>query len=121
MMTQLLRANGISLFLSWADLGHGDWCRLQLEVDGAVFTLGAEAKSVVFERLARALADELPASTTKIEGISATWLLSLAEEHSSVFAAEIEGRRTLFFQGPDGRLLARAVLSDSERWAWMKQ
>ena len=95
------------------------WCQLQLHIEDQILQLGADKKDVVVRRLSHALEDVLEGSPTRsIQGTGVTWVLSLSERHSSIYVAQCDESRVLFFQGEDGSLLARVELVSKERRSW---
>ena len=100
--------------------GETGWCKVELWDGQRQYPLGADSRSVVIERLSRGLADKLegpPAGS--IEGVAVTWILSLAERHTSVYSADVGGIRQFYFQGADGSLIARICLTDNDRQKWL--
>jgi hypothetical protein len=96
------------------------WCEVLLEKGARRYTLGAEAVTIVVERLLRGLADKLVGqSAGEIENVAVRWVLSLAERHASVYAADVGDQRVLFFQAEDGSLISRVPLSDAVRQMWL--
>jgi hypothetical protein len=48
-----------------------------------------------------------------------TAILSLAEHHASIYAADRAGLRTLYFQNGDGKVFGRLDLGREEREHWI--
>jgi hypothetical protein len=98
------------------------WCQIELKTDGKVFALGADTKRVVTARLLSAISDSLTSKPSgQIRGLAVHWIMSLAERHCSIYAADVETDRQLFFQGADGELLAVVVLSAQMRKEWLHE
>jgi hypothetical protein len=97
-----------------------DWCDVVLH-SGGVHPLGAETRGVIVERLLRGLQGDAPEPNAgEIEGVGVGWVLSLAERHSSIYAADRERLRLLFFQDADGKLIVRIDLSSDDRKDWVR-
>lgn len=118
-MVIVLTSGPVTLTLS-ADASG--WCKVQLAHAGQLLQLGADTKSVVIERLMQGLLDELRGqSSGLIDGINVTWVLSLAERHTSIYAAQHEHKKLLFFQDADGKVVARIELTDEDRQRWLRE
>jgi hypothetical protein len=114
-----LQAGGSVLRLT---CDHRNWCRASLrtpiECDRE---LGADDKNVLTGRLRGALAGNIGTAIGKIEGVDVSWVTSLSENHSTIYAAEIGADLELFFQDATGNLAARIRLSSLVRAQWMQQ
>jgi hypothetical protein len=101
------------------DCDTSQWCEVTLDANG-IHQLGSETRSVLVERLVRGLRGELSAPTSgELDGVPVAWVLSLSERHASIYAADREGIRTLYFQDADGKLIARLDLEREERERWI--
>lgn len=109
------------LLLTWSDLGAGDWCQVELRRGHEQLQLDAEAKHIVFERLARGLSDDVGDATSQMSGVPVTWVLSLAERHSSISVTRTRDRRRVFVRGPSGAVVATFELSSDERKKWERE
>lgn len=117
MVIVLQSADG-ELRLSADDTG---WCTVELLTSGGRHQLGADAFDVVMTKLSRGLDEKLPGqSSGTIKGVDVQWVLSLAERHCSVYAADVDDRRVLFFQGADGNLLDKLRLDEIDRARWLE-
>lgn len=96
------------------------WCEVDLSLRGRTVRLGADQQQLVTDRLASALEDELKGDVTGvINGINVVWVLSLCEDHATIFAADADVRRVLFFQDSSGSLLGSANLTAEDRMQWL--
>jgi hypothetical protein len=119
MARTIFDAFGSSLVL---ESGKNDWCRVTLILGGRALKLGAETRPLLFERLRRGLVDELSAPDGRsIDGIDVVWVLSLAEHHATLYAADRGEERILFVQAGDGSLVGRLVLYANDRRRWMAE
>jgi hypothetical protein len=118
MVTKLTASGATTLTLSTEE--GGQWCSLILLVGGRVHELGADDLTVIKQRLARAVSDVLAGDKGgKIDGLEVTWIASLSERHASIYAADENGHRLIFFADERGQLLARVELQDDERRRWL--
>ena len=109
-MVIVLQSTDGELRLSADDTG---WCTVELLTSGGWHQLGADAFDVVMTKLSRGLDEKLPGqSSGTIKGVDVQWVLSLAERHWSVYAADVDDRRVLFCQGADGDLLDKLRLDE---------
>ena len=95
------------------------WCRVSLHSEQGSTALGGDTRTVIVERLRAALSDETTSPVAGVlRGVEVRWVLSLAEEHATLFIGNYSGRRTLFIQAHDGSLLETLMLSceDVVRW-----
>jgi hypothetical protein len=98
------------------------WCRVELARDGKVEVLGADAGDKVIRRLAAGMRESFSGSAAgMIKGIPVYAVMSLFEEHCTIYAADAHGSRLLFVQRPDGSLLATVTLTHEQRAAWLAQ
>lgn len=97
-------------------VNQSDWCQLELHTADRILKLGAETQYVLVQRLSLALRDKIEGKTVgSIQGVDVAWVLTLAEEHCSMYVGQVGSERVLFIQSEDCTLLARLNLSDSER------
>ena len=98
------------------------WCQVELATEGSTTALGAETKRIVTERLLTGLTDSLTGkSAGQIHGVTVRWVMSLSERHCSVYAGDVGTDRHLFFQASGGELLATVVLSEQQRYNWLRE
>jgi hypothetical protein len=98
------------------------WCDVALVTRGNRHQLGADTLKAVAAKLSNGLKDGLEGEASgTIDDVKVRWVLSLAERHCSVYAADVSGRRVLFFQGADGGLLDRLSLDQQERRVWWER
>src|SRR6187549_3359755 len=91
--------------LEFSSDGSG-WCSVALIQSEHRHPLGADTLAVVRKKLSDGLQAPLKVpSSGRLAGYDVHWMLSLTEQHSSIYAADADGRRLLFFQGADGRLI----------------
>jgi hypothetical protein len=96
------------------------WCRAQLCIGELVTALGADVEHILIERLARALQDELPSgSAGEIAGESVACMFGLSEEHCTIYANNVAAHRRLYFQGSDGNIVGKLILTTEERRKWI--
>ena len=115
-MVAELPAGSARLILSADD---SDWCQVSLDL-GELYPLGAESCPILVEKLLKSLRVEVsgPESGT-IDGVEVTWVLSLSERHTTIYTAQRDDLRALYFQGADGSLIARLDLSEEQRLEWV--
>jgi hypothetical protein len=118
MVKELIAGNG-KLVLRAEDAG---WCRVALVFESRTLALGADRLDVISKKLSAGLG-ELPEgpSAGRIQGVDARWILSLNEEHASLYVGQGSGRWLLFVQGADGSLLGRLELTESDRERWLRE
>jgi hypothetical protein len=98
------------------------WCEVDLFFGGRTVRLGADQQQLVIERFASGLERELKGDVAGvINGMDVVWVLSLSEEHGTIFAAGDGERRVIFFQEASGSLLGTVVLSAEDRARWLGQ
>jgi hypothetical protein len=113
-----LNAEGGTLVLRQAD---GAWWQLVVVVGSSEHVLGCDTRRIIVSRLRNGLTDTLgPKTAGLFEGIQSSWVLSLSEEHGSVYAGDREGVRLLFFQDANGSYLGCLRLSSQERETWSR-
>ena len=117
----LLESSVADLLLTWSDLGHGDWCQVDLRMAQLNVRLGADARHIVFERLARGVAGAIGDTTSVIDGTPVTWVLSLSEKHHSIYVAPDASRRSVLILGAEGSIISRFALTPEERERWERQ
>lgn len=102
--------------------GQPEWCELRLETLGREIELGADSAAVVLGRLASAVAEPLTLEPAgEIGGLSVAWVVSLSEQHTTIYVGASKSRRVLFFQDADGRTLARVDLDERRRGEWSEK
>ena len=108
-----LQAQGGGLRLETDD----GWCRCWLVDDGDRY-LGADTPRVVLTRLLEHLERSDKEIAGELEGQPVRWVLTLSEEHSTLYAARSGDERLLLIQDGDAKLVGRLTISDVdwERW-----
>ena len=100
-------------------LAAGNWCHVVLEREGRTHRLGADAWKIVVERLLKGLVGPLEgAGSGKIDGATVYWVLSLSEDHATLYVAPRPGGRTLFVQDAAGALVDRIDLTEQLAQGW---
>jgi len=118
-MVRVLNAGSTQLKLTTDPTG---WCRVEISFDGRRLPLGGDAERVVIGQLRSSLHDQLEApSAGTIGDVRVVWILSLAERHTTFYAAQQGDKRLLFFQDRDGNLLTRIELLDTDRQRWISE
>ena len=100
---------------------HG-WCTVKLSVGEQAYPVGSDTFVKVREKLRQCLGENLSgASNGSIEQVEVEWVMSLMEDHCSIYAGETPGGRTFFVQDANGHLLAKLVLDATQRAEWRKR
>jgi hypothetical protein len=104
------------------DPNRDGWCKVILLTAGKEITLGADVFPVLRTRLREAFRSDSAASVCgEIDGRPVRWVLSLFEEHGSIYAADDRGSVILYFQDADGKMIAQTVLGAIERRSWIEK
>jgi hypothetical protein len=125
-MVTVLNCGEAQLLLNTGIKPSEDWCQLTLRIQQQSIDLGADTRSIVVQRLLRALTNPLGTKATgSIQGIEVHWVMTLAEKHSTIYVSQTEQgltpSRCLFFQDSEGTLLGRLDLTDKVLNAWICQ
>jgi hypothetical protein len=116
-MVTMLSSGAAGLALS-ADASG--WCEVELRLPDRRYSIGADSERVVVGRLLQGLAPTLSGpGAGAIGGMEVKWVLSLAERHTTIYAADYEGNRLLFLQDADANLIGRIELTDPDRRRWV--
>ena len=83
--------------------------------------LGADTRLKIIERLINnGLLESLVGDFVgAVDGISVHWVLSLSEDHCTLYAADVEGSRVLIVQDSDAQTIATIPLSPPMRERWL--
>jgi len=118
-MVVSLHAKGGTLVLRQVD---GSWWQLVIAIGSSEHVLGSDTRQIIVSRLRDGLTNTLgPTTAGSFQGTPSRWVLSLSEEHCSVYAGDCEGIRHLFFQDANGTYLGSLPLSSTEREAWLSE
>ena len=94
-----------------------DWCAVWLEVGGERTLLGGDAPAVIRERL-RANLTQPREPAGMVDGKPVHWVLSLTEQHCTLYAQfGPEGRR-LLIQGPQCEWIWQGALTEPDWRSW---
>ena len=116
-MVVSLYAEGGTLVLRQVD---ESWWQLAVAIGSSEHVLGSDNRRIIVSRLRQGLTNTLgPTTAGSFEGTPSRWVLSLSEEHCSVYAGDCEGVRHLFFQDANGTYLGNLPLSSAERESWL--
>ncbi len=97
------------------------WCHVELVVAGISTPLGADDQRIVNERLSNALVSTLGGPWVDGVGGKVVFVMSLAEHHGTIYAADVQGVRTIFLQDGQGQDLGQLSLLPAERRRWSEQ
>jgi len=100
---------------------RGGWCQVGALLGGTTFHLGAEVQSVVAARLSVALAPELHGPWVEGGAGRFTFVLTLSERHSTIYARDSGQTRVLLCQDADGADVGQLELTAADRLRWMGQ
>jgi hypothetical protein len=116
-MVIILPANGSTLTLQSDSDG---WCTAYILFDDMKIRLGAEHQDVIVDGLVSALEGDLKPNTVgQIQEVEVVWILSLAEEHATIYAGDRNGYRILFFEDASGQLIGSVKLTSEDRQHWL--
>ena len=102
------------------NVDENGWCQVELVIGDLDIRIGADVEFIVKERLAKGLQDEVSEDISgEILGVPVRWILSLSEKHFTVYASDDAGKRTLFFQTPDGEIVGNITLEPEQRKQWL--
>lgn len=119
MVTKLeLRAAATGIRL---EADAGGWARCYLTREGGEVFLGAESIAHIVESLSSGLCGAAGEADGHISGRVVRWVLSLAEQHCTLYVTADGGEPTLFWQDRDGSLLATLALPEATRGEWCEQ
>ncbi len=97
------------------DVDKNNWCRLSIVVNGEVTRLGADTTEIIFKKLNDGLSDfSKKKKVGKIEEIDVIWIISLSEEHFTLYYGENATQKLLFIQNADGVSIAKITLTNSD-------
>ncbi|MBD2026808.1 hypothetical protein [Leptolyngbya sp. FACHB-711] len=99
-----------------------DWCEVELAIRDKVVRLGADQRDIVINRLISGLENEITDRFVGvINGLNVVGILSLFEEHGTIYAGDSGEHRILFFQDSSGALLENVALTMTDREHWLAQ
>jgi hypothetical protein len=87
-------------------INENDWCQTELHAGKEKFKLGAEDWSVLKVKI-------LTAFTNLSNSTEPEWMLSLSEEHCSLYRQNIDGKNLFFFQNSKGNQIWESNFIDS--------
>lgn len=118
MVTIQLGASDASLRLS---ANGGTWCEVSLVKGSELIFLGGDSLAKVRDGFLRFVGKEFGQTPAgEIEGVPVTWVMSLMEGHTSLYAADTAGGRALFIQSADGVTIAKLVLDGGQSRVWQE-
>lgn len=103
------------------DIDEKNWCQIRLSDASGQVELGADDINVIAARLTQALGNGHFKSCGEIKGRPVAWVMSLFEQHSTLYIGAKSNTVDLFFQDSGGKLIAKMSLSDGERQEWHSQ
>ena len=117
MTKQLIQLKSNEFILQFSE---EDWCEVTLIVSGQNHYLGADSRNLVLERFFNGLTKDFDFSSGEIDGVPVSGVLTLFEAHHTIYLGVIDGKRCLYFQDGDGRIIAEILLSDSDLSLWIE-
>jgi hypothetical protein len=106
-------------------------CSLELITDSTGWTkvyfissdirkhIGADTIEIIQNRLIENLCHPNSASAGKINGQEVFWVISLSEEHYTLYASKITEGWQVYLQGPDGKIYWSGLLSKNQHDLWV--
>jgi hypothetical protein len=96
------------------------WCRCFIS-DRGEHLIGGQPAKYVIHRLLEGLADPQANPAGEIEGHPVSWVMSLASPHVSVYCAEVDQDRWLFFQNSEAIIIRIIILTPEQIELWKGQ
>ncbi|MDO8925586.1 MAG: hypothetical protein Q7U94_01590 [Sideroxyarcus sp.] len=99
-----------------------DWCAVSLLQGSSSIRLGAESRSVLASRLIANIISPAGQPSGEINGCSAYWVASLAEEHFTLYAHFLAGlQRRIFVQSLSGAMVWSGLLTQEQLQLWQQR
>lgn len=95
-----------------------DWCVVSLRVGGSLTKLGAEAFNVLAPRILKNVTAPGTQSIGEISGHVVHWLVSLAEDHHTLYVHFASTHRLIFIESPSGTCIWHGVLTEPQLKLW---
>jgi len=96
------------------------WCRCFIRNRDEHLIGGQPAKYLIHHLLA-ALADPQANPAGEIEGHPVSWVMSLASPHVSVYCAQVDQQRWLFFQNAEAIIIRIIILTPEQQEHWKSE
>jgi hypothetical protein len=114
----LLTGTGADLILCTEEKTR--WCRC-LVSDRGEHLIGGQPADYVIHHLLDALSDPQANPAGEIEGHPVSWVMSLASPHVSVYCAEVDQDRWLFFQNAEAIIIRILILTPEQQEQWKSE
>jgi hypothetical protein len=102
-------------------VGNQGWTSVVLLIDEHKHSLGADTLSIIATRIINALEAPLASKDSgEIDGVRVRWVLSLSEQHHTIYLAVVNEGIKLFIQHPDTTVVGSILLSDSDIARWLE-
>lgn len=102
-------------------IGANRWTTVELLHATGRHRMGSDVIDVVQFKLTRALADELGGKPIgSLFGVPVHAMMSLAEDHHTVYAGQVGTFRHLYVQNAQAKLVASLELSPEDRESWKR-
>jgi hypothetical protein len=99
-----------------------DWCAVSLRRGSSSTRLGAESRSVLASRLIANIISPAGPPCGEIDGCSVYWVVSLAEEHFTLYAHFLTGPQCrIFVQSSSGALVWSGLLTQEQLQLWQQR
>ena len=96
------------------------WCRCFIS-DRGEHLIGGQPAKYVIHHLLEGLVDPQANPAGEIEGHPASWVMSLASPHVSVYCAEVDQDRWLFFQNSEAIIIRIIILTPEQQAQWKNE
>jgi hypothetical protein len=114
----LLTGTGADLILRTEEKTR--WCRCLIS-DRGEHLIGGQPAKYVIHHLLDALSDPQANPAGEIEGHPVSWVMSLASPHFSVYCAEVDQDRWLFFQNSEAVIIRIIILTPEQQEQWKSE
>ena len=96
------------------------WCRCFIS-DRGEHLIGGQPAKYVIHHLLEGLVDPQANPAGEIEGHPASWVMSLASPHVSVYCAEVDQDRWVFFQNSEAIIIRIIILTPEQQAQWKNE
>ena len=103
------------------DTTNKNWCKCWLVIDDNFTYIGAENLQYLKDHLLAGFDDSPKVISGNLHGYDFSWVLSLAEVHTTLYFAEDGQERILLFQDADGKEICTLKLSHNKYLEWRNQ
>ena len=101
-------------------MDESNWCNVEMNIGERNYQLGGDTREIVKSRLITALGPKPIINDRVMNGLDVCWIITFFAHHYSIYAADVNGNRKIFFHDVHGKLMVSMIINLATRKSWVE-